>query len=70
MESESDIPFAGLAELVTPLLAHLDEIPEVQAVACAARWRSGPRARPDRFTVPAALLSLLARAADGRPCWR
>src|ERR1044072_99318 len=33
IETESDIPFAGLAELVTPLLDRLDDIPEVQAGA-------------------------------------
>ena len=33
----------------------------------AARSRSGPATPTDRFTVPAALLSLLARAADERP---
>ena len=67
MESESDIPFAGLAELVTPLLAHLDEIPEVQATALRGALALGPATPADRFTVPAALLSLLARAADEQP---
>src|ERR1700712_1615178 len=32
-ESESDIPFAGLLELLTPLLPLRDKIPEVQARA-------------------------------------
>ena len=32
-----------------------------------ARWRSVPPTSGDRFTVPAALLSLLARAADEQP---
>src|SRR4051794_38991272 len=66
IETESDIPFAGLAELVTPLLAHLDEIPAPQAEALRAALALGPPAPADRFTVPAALLSLLARAADER----
>jgi DNA-binding CsgD family transcriptional regulator len=67
MESESDIPFAGLAELVTPLLPHLDELPGVQAAAIRGALALGPATARDRFTVPAALLSLLARAADERP---
>src|SRR4051794_27979658 len=67
METESDIPYAGLAELVAPLLGHLDEIPEVQAAALKGALALGPTAAGDRFTVPAALLSLLARAADERP---
>ena len=33
IETESDIPFAGLAELVTPLLDRLDDDPAVQAAA-------------------------------------
>lgn len=67
MESESGIPFAGLAELVAPLLVHVDEIPAVQAAALRSALALGPATESDRFTVPAALLSLLARAADDRP---
>src|SRR4051795_6241234 len=67
METESDIPFAGLAELVMPLLAHLDDIPSVQAAALRGALALGPVQAADRFTVPAALLSLLARAAEERP---
>lgn len=67
MESESGIPFAGLAELVTPLLEHVDEIPAVQSVALRSALALGPATESDRFTVPAALLSLLGRAADDQP---
>ena len=67
IESESDIPYAGLGELVMPLLAQLDEIPSVQAEALRGALALGPATDSDRFTVPAALLSLLARAADEQP---
>ena len=67
IESESDIPFAGLAELVTPLLDRLDDIPEVQARALRGALALGPATPHDRFTVPAGLLSLLAVAADEQP---
>src|SRR3954467_8666296 len=67
METESDIPFAGLAELVMPLVPHLDGIPSVQAAALRGALALGPVQAADRFTVPAALLSLLARAAEERP---
>src|SRR5919206_3631318 len=67
IESESDIPFAGLAELVAPLLDRLDEIPSVQAEALRGALALGPAAAHDRFTVPAAVLSLLAVAAEERP---
>ncbi len=67
IESESDIPFAGLTELVTPLLDRLDDIPEVQARALRGALALGPATPHDRFTVPAGLLSLLAVAAEERP---
>src|SRR3712207_2719003 len=67
IETESDIPFAGLGELVSPLLARLDDIPEVQAAALRGALALGPAAGPDRFTVPAGLLSLLAVAAEDQP---
>src|SRR3954449_876357 len=64
IETESDIPFAGLAELVTPLLDRLDDIPDVQARALRGALALGPATPHDRFTVPAGLLSLLAVAAE------
>src|SRR5918911_1419511 len=67
IETESDIPFAGLAELVTPLLDRLDTIPEVQARALRGALALGPATPHDRFTVPAGLLSLLAVAAEEQP---
>jgi DNA-binding CsgD family transcriptional regulator len=67
MESESDIPYAGLAELVAPLLGGLDDLPGVQAGALRGALALGPAAAGDRFTVPAALLSLLGHAAEERP---
>src|ERR1700754_2962972 len=67
METESDIPFAGLAELVAPLTEHLGEIPAIQATALSGALALGAPAPADRFTVPAALLSLLSLAADEQP---
>src|SRR3954449_10040578 len=67
MESESDIPYAGLAELVSPLLALLDDLPAVQSGALRGALALAPATPTDRFTVPVALLSLLARAAEERP---
>ncbi len=67
IETESDIPFAGLAELITPLLDRLDDIPEVQARALRGALALGPATPHDRFTVPAGLLNLLAVAAEEQP---
>src|SRR4051794_11135155 len=67
IQAESGIPFAGLAELVAPLLGLLDDIPPVQAEALRGALALAPGTAADRFTVPAALLSLLARAAEDAP---
>ncbi|MDX6704107.1 MAG: hypothetical protein QOF26_4333 [Baekduia sp.] len=66
-ESESDIPFAGLLELLSPLLALRDRIPEVQARALGSALALEPPTPFDRFAIPAGMLSLLAAAAEERP---
>jgi predicted ATPase len=60
IESEAQIPFAALLELLRPALAMLDVIPEPQAIALegALALRRGPA--QERFAVGAATLSLLA----------
>src|ERR671932_1885614 len=67
IETESDIPFAGLAELITPLLDRLDDIPEVQARALRGALALGPATPHDRFTVPAGLLSPLPVGGEEQP---
>src|SRR5918997_1231929 len=67
IDSESDIPYAGLAELVAPLLDRVDDVPDVQAAALRGALALGPATPHDRFTVPAGLLSLLAVAAEEQP---
>src|SRR5262245_38712135 len=42
IESEAVIPFAGLAELLRPVLGALDQIPEPQAAALAGALALGP----------------------------
>jgi DNA-binding CsgD family transcriptional regulator/tetratricopeptide (TPR) repeat protein len=66
-ESESDIPFAGLLELLTPLLPLRDRIPEVQARALGSALALEPPTPFDRFAVPAGMLSLMAAAAEEKP---
>ncbi len=67
IESEAQIPFAALLELVRPALAMLERIPEPQAVALegALALRRGPA--QERFAVGAATLSLLAAFAEEKP---
>jgi len=67
VESEIELPFAGLHQLCAPLLGALARLPEPQqrALEIAFGRRSGPP--PDRFFVGLAMLSLLSDAARERP---
>jgi DNA-binding CsgD family transcriptional regulator len=67
VEAESEIPFAGLAELLQPILHHRDEIPDRQATALASALAIGPAVPGERFAVAAATLSLLAAASESQP---
>lgn len=67
LQAESELPFAGLADLVRPLLGHLDRIPAPQAAALCAALALGPPTPGDRFAAAAATISLLAAGAQDRP---
>jgi DNA-binding CsgD family transcriptional regulator len=67
VESESELPFSGLAELFHPVLHLIQEIPGRQAAALTGALAVGPPAASDPFTVFAATLSLLAVAAERNP---
>ncbi len=66
-ESERDIPFAALLDLLSPLLDLLDRIPPAQAAALRGSLALGEPVPHDRFAVPAAVLSLLGAAAEEQP---
>jgi DNA-binding CsgD family transcriptional regulator len=68
VESEIELAFSGLAQLLAPqLLGHLEAIPGPQAAALASALALGPPVPGDPLTVYAATLSLLAAAAEERP---
>jgi DNA-binding CsgD family transcriptional regulator len=67
IESEAEIPFAGLAELLRPALSALDRIPGPQATALAGALALGPAHPRDRFAIGAATLSLLSAIAEATP---
>ncbi len=67
IESESELPFAGLGSLLLPLLDLIDELPEPQPAALRAALALGPVTGHDRFTVFVAVTGLLGRAARLRP---
>jgi DNA-binding CsgD family transcriptional regulator len=67
VESEMELPFAGLHQLCAPMLERLGALPEPQrhAIGVALGLSSGDP--PDRFLVALAALGLLAEAAAERP---
>ena len=67
IESEAQIPFGSLLELIRPALVLLDKIPAPQAAALEAALALRPAAAQDRFAVGAATLSLLAAYAEEAP---
>src|SRR5215211_2841629 len=67
VELESDLAFAGLHGLVRPIVDQLLELPGRQRAALAAALGLGPAEGSDRFLVSAAVLSLLAAAAEDGP---
>jgi DNA-binding CsgD family transcriptional regulator len=67
VESEAELQFSGLLELLRPLLDHLEQVPPQQAEALRSALGLGEAAEHDRFTIGAATLSLLAAAAESNP---
>jgi DNA-binding CsgD family transcriptional regulator len=67
MESEMELPFAGLHQLCSPMLEHLGALPDPQRNALDVTFGLIAGAVPDRFLVGLATLSLLAEMAHERP---
>ena len=67
VESEAQIPFGSLLELLRPALALLDQIPGPQAMALEGALALRPGSAQDRFAIGAATLSLLAVFAETAP---
>jgi len=67
IESESELPFAGLGDLIRPVRHAIGGIPPTQQAVLAGALATGPPIPGDRFAVCAATLSVLAAAAEERP---
>ena len=67
VESEMELPFAGLHQLCAPILGRLGALPEPQQAALGVALGLSSGAAPDRFLVALASLSLLAEVAAERP---
>ncbi|MGW1344319.1 helix-turn-helix transcriptional regulator [Kribbella sp. NPDC002412] len=67
VESEMELPFAGLHQLCAPLLDLAEHLPPPQRAALAVAFGLEFGGPPDRFLVGAAVLSLLSEVADRQP---
>ena len=67
VESEMELPFAGLHQLCGPMLGGLARLPPPQRDALGTAFGLSSGTQPDRFLVGLAVLSLLSDAAEERP---
>ena len=67
VESEMELPFAGLHALCAPMLVHLRRLPAPQRAALSTAFGLDAGSPPDRFMVGLAVLSLLADVAEEEP---
>jgi DNA-binding CsgD family transcriptional regulator len=67
VETEVDLAFAGLDQLVRPVLAVVERLPPRQAAALLGALGRSDHVSQDRFLVGAATLSLLSEAVEDGP---
>jgi DNA-binding CsgD family transcriptional regulator len=65
--SEAALPFAGLLQMLRPLLGSIDHLPAPQAASIRGVFGLSADRVEDRFLISIAVLSLLSEAADERP---
>lgn len=67
VQSETNLPFAGLFELVRPILDGMGRLPKAQQNALRAAFGLAERPAADLFVIALGALDLLAEAASERP---
>ena len=67
VQSEAEIPFAGLHQLTRALQGEIDSLPSPQRQAMLAAFGRTSSAAPDRFLIALAALELLSDAATHAP---
>src|SRR5258708_1803871 len=67
VESEMELPFGAVHQLLAPMLPRLDQLPGPQREALAGALGAREGGAPDRLLVGLAILGLLADAADEQP---
>lgn len=67
IQTESELPFAGVHNLLLPVLDHSAAIPGRQEAALLGAFGLGPGTEEDRFLISLAVLSMLAEVAESAP---
>ena len=67
VEAEMELAYAGVHQLLTPMLEHLERLPGPQREALRTAFGLSAGPAPDRFLVGLATLSLLADVAEQHP---
>jgi DNA-binding CsgD family transcriptional regulator/tetratricopeptide (TPR) repeat protein len=67
VQSEMELPFAGLHQLCGPMLGNLPRLPPPQREALQIAFGMSAGSAPDRFLVGLAVLSLLSDTAEQQP---
>jgi len=67
VESEAEFAFAGLHQLLRPVIGALAQLPESQRLALEAALGLGVDLKPDSFRVAVAVFQLICEVADSIP---
>ncbi|TMF67463.1 MAG: LuxR family transcriptional regulator, partial [Chloroflexi bacterium] len=67
VESEAELPFAGLNQLLRPVIGALAQLPESQRQTLEAALGLGVDLKPDSFRVAVAAFQLICEVADSVP---
>jgi DNA-binding CsgD family transcriptional regulator len=67
IESEAELAFAGLHQLLRPVLSRIDALPAPQAAALRAAFVLSDETVTERFRISLGVLGVLAAAAESRP---
>jgi DNA-binding CsgD family transcriptional regulator len=67
IESESELVYAALHQILRPVLNRIDQLPDPQAASLRAAFALSDETVDDRFRVSLGALTILAEAAEERP---
>ncbi|MGW1396867.1 ATP-binding protein [Streptomyces nigra] len=67
IESEIELPYAGLHQLCAPMLGRIEKLPEPQRDALSVAFGLESGAPPNRFLIGLAVLGLMADMAEDHP---